>query len=167
MSTHVTIILQNIDWYHNDTISLESDPERHCSLWRPLLDQICMQQVQTDPMQCFESLDSVCEDLHRILSHHVIRILQNRICNTFRSRRPCLVTPVGPDISALAVSPDRSHAVPWNLKAWNLYKKTCTGKCHPLWQEYCKSVTGTRVTLSDSGSNCSTWWPLLDKICMQ
>jgi hypothetical protein len=63
-------------------------------------------------MQCLESLDFVCEDLHRIMSTHSTRILPKRICDTYRSRRSLqsLVTPVGPDMSA--ASPDRSHAVP-------------------------------------------------------
>ncbi len=41
------------------------------------MDQICVQQVQTDPMQCLEGLGSAWKDLHRILSCSVTRIVQN------------------------------------------------------------------------------------------
>jgi hypothetical protein len=111
MSTHVTIILQNIDCYHDYTIRLREALQFLMTPVGPDL-SVTSPDRSTDPMQCLESLDSVCEDLHRILSHHVIRILQNRICNTFRSRRflPSLVTPVGPDMRA--ESQIRSHAVP-------------------------------------------------------
>ena len=54
-----------------ETLVTLSDSWGHCSPWWPLLDQICVQQVQSDPMQCPECLESVWNNLHRNL-HRIL-----------------------------------------------------------------------------------------------
>jgi hypothetical protein len=67
-------------------------------------------------MQSLESLESVWENQHSIMSTHVTIILPNIDCYdttrvSLREALQFLMTIVGPETSA--TSQNRSHAVPW------------------------------------------------------